>query len=126
MSDEKLLAAEAPPRRVGERFARPLFLLTIITGSFLLFLTQPMIARMALPRVGGSPSVWNSAMLVYPAAAARRLCLCALALPDLRPRLQVGIHLVLLGRRRLVAADRPHAASCRRPTPSRRSGCPGS
>ncbi len=44
---------------------KALFLLTICTGSFLLFLVQPMIARMALPRLGGAPAVWNSAMLVY-------------------------------------------------------------
>lgn len=44
-----------------------IFLLTICAGSFLLFLVQPMIARMALPRLGGAPSVWNSAMLVYQA-----------------------------------------------------------
>jgi spermidine synthase len=43
------------------------FLLAICTGSFLLFLVQPMIARMALPRLGGAPAVWNSAMLVYQA-----------------------------------------------------------
>ena len=43
------------------------FTLTIFAGSFLLFLVQPMLARMALPRLGGSPSVWNSAMLVYQA-----------------------------------------------------------
>ncbi len=43
------------------------FVATIFAGSFLLFLIQPMIARMALPRLGGSPSVWNSAMLVYQA-----------------------------------------------------------
>jgi SAM-dependent methyltransferase len=49
------------------RKSRRLFLLTILTGSFLLFLVQPMIARMALPRLGGAPAVWNSAMLVYQA-----------------------------------------------------------
>ena len=49
------------------RGSRLLFLLTILTGSFLLFLVQPMIARMALPRLGGAPAVWNSAMLVYQA-----------------------------------------------------------
>ena len=49
----------APPR------AR--FVATIFVGSFLLFLVQPMIARLALPRLGGAPSVWNSAMLVYQA-----------------------------------------------------------
>ncbi|MFC0589781.1 spermidine synthase [Novosphingobium aquiterrae] len=46
---------------------RALFVATILTGSFLLFLVQPMIARMALPRLGGAPNVWNSAMLVYQA-----------------------------------------------------------
>lgn len=45
--------------------ARAIFFATIITGSFLLFLVQPMVARLALPLVGGAPSVWNSAMLTY-------------------------------------------------------------
>lgn len=45
----------------------PLFVVTILLGSFLLFLVQPMIARMALPRLGGAPAVWNSAMLIYQA-----------------------------------------------------------
>jgi SAM-dependent methyltransferase len=45
--------------------SRRLFTLTICVGSFLLFLVQPMIARMALPRLGGAPAVWTSAMLVY-------------------------------------------------------------
>jgi spermidine synthase len=77
-----------------ERFARPLFLLTMLTGSFLLFLTQPMIARMALPRLGGAPAVWNSAMLVY-----QGLLLAGYAyahfLSRLRPRRQAGVHLAL-------------------------------
>ncbi|WP_395337367.1 fused MFS/spermidine synthase [Novosphingobium sp. BL-8H] len=47
--------------------ARGLFVATILVGSFLLFLVQPMVARMALPRLGGAPNVWNSAMLVYQA-----------------------------------------------------------
>jgi hypothetical protein len=46
---------------------RALFVATILTGSFLLFLVQPMVARMALPLLGGAPNVWNSAMLVYQA-----------------------------------------------------------
>jgi hypothetical protein len=46
---------------------RALFVATILAGSFLLFLVQPMVARMALPRLGGAPNVWNSAMLVYQA-----------------------------------------------------------
>jgi SAM-dependent methyltransferase len=77
-----------------ERYARPLFLATIVTGSFLLFLTQPLVARMALPRVGGAPAVWNSAMLVYQA-----LLLGGYAYAHwvgrLRPRIQAGLHLGL-------------------------------
>ena len=77
-----------------ERFAKPLFLLTVLTGSFLLFLTQPMIARMALPRLGGAPAVWNSAMLVY-----QGLLLAGYAyahfLTRIRPRRQAGLHLAL-------------------------------
>ncbi|WHO37740.1 fused MFS/spermidine synthase [Sphingobium sp. AP49] len=46
---------------------RPRYVLTICAGSFLLFLVQPMIARMALPRLGGAPAVWNSAMLLFQA-----------------------------------------------------------
>ncbi|MGZ8360695.1 MAG: fused MFS/spermidine synthase [Allosphingosinicella sp.] len=81
---------------MNERWVRPLFLATIITGSFLLFLTQPMVARMALPRVGGAPAIWNSAMLVY-----QLLLLGGYAyahyLARLQPKLQVGIHVVLFG-----------------------------
>lgn len=46
---------------------RTLFVITILCGSFLLFLVQPLVARMALPLLGGAPAVWNSAMLVYQA-----------------------------------------------------------
>lgn len=51
--------------QMAGRATRWRFVLTIFVGSFLLFLIQPMIARMALPRLGGAPAVWNSAMLVY-------------------------------------------------------------
>src|SRR5687767_15422183 len=83
----------AAPRN-RERYARPLFLLTILTGSFLLFLTQPMIARMALPRLGGAPAVWNSAMLVYQALLLGGYAY-AHFLSRLRPRRQAGLHLAL-------------------------------
>jgi SAM-dependent methyltransferase len=74
---------------------RALFVVTILAGSFLLFLVQPMVARMALPRLGGAPNVWNSAMLVYQA-----LLLGGYAYAHALSRLTIGrqaaIHLVLL------------------------------
>ncbi len=79
----------------ARRPSRALFVVTILTGSFLLFLVQPMVARMALPRLGGAPAVWNSAMLVYQA-----LLLGGYAyahwLGKLRLKLGAGIHLGLL------------------------------
>ena len=54
------MTTSASPRRW-------LFVLTILVGSFLLFQVQPMVARMVLPKLGGAPAVWNSAMLVYQA-----------------------------------------------------------
>src|SRR5687767_8154620 len=44
---------------------RALFAVVIFAGSFLLFLVQPMVARQALPLLGGAPNVWNSAMVVF-------------------------------------------------------------
>ncbi|HEX8214992.1 MAG TPA: fused MFS/spermidine synthase [Allosphingosinicella sp.] len=67
-----------------------------MTGSFLLFLTQPMVARMALPRLGGAPAVWNSAMLVYQALLLGGYAYAHRA-ASLRPRRQAGLHLALLG-----------------------------
>ncbi len=80
--------------RNRERYAKPLFLITILTGSFLLFLTQPMVARMALPRLGGAPAVWNSAMLVYQALLLGGYAY-AHFLSRLRPRRQAGVHLLI-------------------------------
>ncbi len=79
----------APPIR------RALFVATILTGSFLLFLIQPMVARMALPRLGGAPNVWNSAMLVYQALLLAGYYY-AHRLSQLPMRRQVTIHIALL------------------------------
>lgn len=74
---------------------RPLFVVTILAGSFLLFLVQPMVARMALPRLGGAPNVWNSAMLVYQALLLAGYGY-AHALGRLALRRQFAVHLAVL------------------------------
>ena len=95
---------------------RPLFVATVLTGSFLLFVVQPMVARMALPQLGGAPNVWNSAMLVYQA-----LLLGGYAYAHLLSRLPVArqatIHLALLV---LAAVTLPiHLAALDPPAPGR-------
>lgn len=47
------------------RISRILFSLTIFVGSALLFLVQPMAAKLLLPIFGGAPGVWTAAMLFF-------------------------------------------------------------
>jgi hypothetical protein len=44
-----------------------LFAVTMFAGAGLLFLVQPMFAKLALPRLGGSPAVWNTCVLFFQA-----------------------------------------------------------
>ncbi len=44
-----------------------LFGVTIFVSSALLFSIQPMIAKMLLPLLGGTPAVWNTCMLFFQA-----------------------------------------------------------
>ena len=53
----------AAPNRDG--LVLPLFMATIFLSSLLVFSVQPMFAKMVLPLLGGSPGVWNTAMLFF-------------------------------------------------------------
>ena len=69
MATSLTVGTPAPVREATTERAvsRAPFVVTTFVGSFLLFQVQPMVARMALPELGGAPAVWNSAMLVYQA-----------------------------------------------------------
>jgi hypothetical protein len=51
-----------------------LFGATIFVSAFLMFLVQPMIARMVLPLLGGAPAVWNTCLVFF-----QTLLLCGYA-----------------------------------------------
>lgn len=40
-----------------------LFVLTIFTSATILFLVQPMVGKILLPFLGGTPAVWNTCMV---------------------------------------------------------------
>src|SRR4030065_486533 len=44
------------------------FALTLFTSAPLLFVVQPLFAKMVLPLLGGTPAVWNTCMVFYQAA----------------------------------------------------------
>jgi len=73
-----------------------LFAVTIFVGSALLFLLQPMFARMVLPLLGGSPSVWNTAMVFYQAALLVGYAYAHLGTRRIRPHRHALLHLGIL------------------------------
>ena len=72
-----------------------LFVATIFLSAALLFVVEPMFARMALPLLGGSPAVWNTALVFYQATLLLGY-FYAHALSRLTPRRQAMFHSVVL------------------------------
>lgn len=73
-----------------------LFIITIFVAAALLFLVQPMFARMVLPLLGGAPSVWNTAMVFYQAALLGGYAYAHLTTRFLGVRRQMMLQLVVL------------------------------
>ena len=69
---------------------------TLFVSAFLLFWVQPLVARLALPLLGGVPAVWNTTMVFFQASLLGGY-LYAHLLGALRRRLQLGVHAGLLG-----------------------------
>jgi SAM-dependent methyltransferase len=76
--------------------ALPLFSATLGLSAFLLFIVQPMFAKMVLPLLGGAPSVWNTAMVVFQAMLLAGYLYAHVLTRHIAPALQVGAHLALL------------------------------
>jgi hypothetical protein len=55
----------ARPRALNAAAVVPLFSTALFTSAFLLFLVEPMIAKMALPILGGAPMVWNTCVVFF-------------------------------------------------------------
>ena len=73
-----------------------LFSTTMFTGAGLLFLVQPMFAKLALPRLGGSPSVWNTCVLFFQATLLLGYLYAHFSTRWLGVRRQAYLHLFLL------------------------------
>ena len=54
-------AASAPTRHTPSA----LFALTVFSSAALVFMVQPMVAKLVLPLLGGSPSVWNTSQAFF-------------------------------------------------------------
>lgn len=68
----------------------------VFLSAFLLFLVQPMTAKMILPMLGGTPAVWNTCMLFYQTVLLAGYGYVHVLNKKVAPRLQPPIHVALL------------------------------
>ncbi len=74
----------------------PVFGLALFTSAALLFWVQPLIAKMLLPLLGGTPSVWNTCMLFFQALLLAGYAYALLISQRLSLRNQAIVHAILL------------------------------
>src|SRR5512132_4341056 len=65
---------------------------TIFLSSFLLFLVQPLIARLILPWFGGSAAVWTTCMLFFQMVLLFGYLYAHALIRYLKPRMQIMLH----------------------------------
>jgi SAM-dependent methyltransferase len=73
-----------------------LYALTLFTGATLLFVMQPMVGKMILPLLGGTPAVWSTCMVFFQAALLGGYAYAHALTSRLRPSRQVLVHVVAL------------------------------
>ena len=69
---------------------------TIFLSATLLFLVQPMFARMVLPLLGGTPAVWNTCMVFFQATLLLGYLYAHLTTRWLSLKRQACLHLVVM------------------------------
>jgi spermidine synthase len=83
----------APP---ADRLTPLLFAIAIFTSASLVFVVQPMVTKLVLPMLGGSPAVWNTAMVFFQTALLAGYLYAHLVQRVASIRLQVALHMALL------------------------------
>ena len=88
------MSAHAPS---GATIQAALFTCTIFAGAVLLFWIQPLFTKMVLPLLGGSPLVWNTAMVFFQAMLLAGYAYAHGLSRWLGARAQLVVHAVVLG-----------------------------
>lgn len=73
-----------------------LFAAAMFVNALLLFLVQPMFAKLLLPRFGGSPAVWTTCMLFFQSALLAGYAYSHSLVKLRRPWQQAAVHLVVM------------------------------
>jgi spermidine synthase len=73
-----------------------LYALTMFVGAGLLFVVQPMVGKMILPLLGGTPAVWNTCMVFFQAALLGGYAYAHASTRWLGSRRQAALHLAVM------------------------------
>ena len=79
-----------------------LFAITLFASAFLLFLVQPLVGKMLLPKLGGTPAVWNACLVFFQAMLLAGYGFAHAASAQLGSRRQAILQLVVLALPALV------------------------
>jgi spermidine synthase len=81
---------------MNARLYIPVFATTLFLSAALIFAVQPMFSKMILPLLGGTPQVWNTAMLFFQVALLAGYAYAHASSKYLSIRVQSIIHIALL------------------------------
>ena len=88
-----------------------LFAVTVFVSSALLFVVQPMIAKMVLPLLGGAPAVWNTCMVFFQACLLIGYAYAHFSTRWLGVKPQAAVHCSSVRKRACAFAQSPTTAS---------------
>jgi hypothetical protein len=74
----------------------PVFTATLFSSAMLLFVVEPMLAKMALPLLGSTPAVWTTSVMFFQAVLLAGYGYAHLSMKYLGVRRQIQLHVALL------------------------------
>jgi len=72
------------------------FAISMFSSAALLFLVEPMVAKLLLPMLGGTPAVWNTCLVFFQAVLLAAYLYAHLATKWLPRRAQIAVHLAVI------------------------------
>ena len=105
------VAEVAPPAANNHgRLPLPLVSLTIFLGAFLLFLIEPLFAKLILPWFGGSAAVWATCLVFFQSALLLGYLYADVTTRRLTPARQSILHIALLAASLFFLPIAPHSS----------------
>jgi len=89
-------STQTPPTNPASRALALIYSFTVGLSAFLLFLVEPLFAKIILPWFGGSAAVWTVCLVFFQSALLLGYFYADLCTRRLRPRRQVPLHIALL------------------------------